>query len=409
MQHPPRGAGLGLTRGAGHRGGRATLKGRHTMKGAAKLALVVAVALVPPVCMARGQSVVACSAAAFSPHGDFVGVAIIGGTLSVLVTRADGTQQSGHTAVETDQYGGVDCSVFVGSDGKLAVVVTRVPGEDPDSVRMWDLAAAKWRSSFKVAPRMGLEGRIRVRGFWKGGHDLAVESDKLLDGRGIKQTFALALVDTTGSVVAGPRVEKPVGALDAERGALWIDVPGSATDCFRSAATFTGNSLTAVGVQTDTPRIPRSCFAGGLHGFAAGGSPVGAEGEHDGIGTRVWSCGPAGNLQKLSVPSPRKQFLDRWVESGPAALEVSPHGKFFAVNVQVTRWSHFNTQRAEWNELHVFQVAPFREIRKIGPRKGCSPGGFAVGDTDGKARVAANWCGKWVVETVSDTATERSH
>lgn len=373
------------------------------MRRLAKVALLFAFGVLPAVCMAKGQkSVIPCARAAFSVQGDLVAVTANGHTLDLEITHPGGGRESGRATIRTDQYGDVDCSVFVSGDGSLAAAVTRVPLENPESVRVWDPAAEKWQSSFELAPKTGLEGRIRVLGFWKGGHDLAVESDKLLDSSGIKQAIALALVDTRGSVVAGPRPEEPVGALDIERGASWVGVPGSPTDCSRTALSFTSNNLTPIRASTDAPQVPCSCFAGGLHGFAADGFPVGAMGRHDGIGTWVWSCAPTGNLQKLSLLSPKKQFLDRWVESGPAGLEVSPHGKFFVVVAQVTRWSWFDTQRAEWDELHIFQASPFRKIGQVGPIKGCQGiMNFALGDADGKAHVAVNWCGKWTVETMS--------
>lgn len=377
------------------------------MRRLVKVAFFFVFGVLPAVCMAKGQkSVIPCARAAFSAEGDLLAVAVNGRTLDLEVTRADGARESGRATIRTDQYGDVDCSLFVSSDGSLAAVVTRVPGENAESVRVWDLAAGKWRSSFELAPRKGLDGRITVLGFWKGGRDLAVEGDKLLDSRGIEQESALALVDTMGSVVAGPKPEEPVGELDAERGASWVHVPGSATDCFRTALSFTSNNLTSIRASTDAPHVPCSCFAGGLHGFAAGGFPVGAKGRHDGIGTWVWSCTPTSSLQRLSLPSPKKQFLDRWVESGPADLEVSPHGKFFVVVAQVTRWSWFDTQRAEWDELHIFRASPFQEIGRVGPTRGCRGiMNFALDDADGKARLAVNWCGRWNTETVSDAVT----
>lgn len=370
----------------------------------AKVALLFAFAVLPAVCMATVQKpVISCASAAFSGQGDLVTLTVNGQTLDLEITRANGTRESGRATVETDQYGQVECSVFVSGDGSLAAVVTRIPLGDPESVRVWDVTAARWRSSFELTPRTGLEGRITVLGFWRGGGDLAVESNKLLNGRGTKQADALVLVDAMGSVVAGPRPGESAGALDVERGALWVGAPGSAADCSRRTVDFAGDSVASKDVKTGVPKVPCSCFAGGLHRFAAG-LPVGAEGERNNTGTRVWSCLPAGKPQKVSLPSPPKQFADRWVESGPAGIETSPHGDFFAVVLEVTRWSHFDTQRAQWNELHVFQVSPLREVGKIGPIGRCRAlKGFAVGDASGKARVAMNWCGKWSVEGISNS------
>lgn len=374
----------------------------------AKVALLFAFAVLPAVCMAKVQkSVISCARAAFSSQGNLVALTVSGQALHLEITRANGARESARATVQTDQYGHVNCSVFVSSDGSLAAIVTRIPLGDPESVRVWDIAAAKWRSSFELTPRVGLEGRITVLGFWKGGRDLAVQSDKLLDSRGIKQAVALVLVDSTGRVVAGPKPDdEPAGALDVERGALWVGVPSSTTDCSRRTVTFMGNSLAAKDAATSVPRVPCSCFAGGLHGFAAG-LPVGAEGKHDGVGTWVWSCLLAGKMQKLSLPSPPKQLLDRWVDSGPADLGISPHGNFFGVVVEVTRWSHFDTQRAEWNELYIFQTSPLREVGKVGPVGGCRAlKGFAVGEAGGKARAAMDWCGKWSVERINDSKPE---
>lgn len=381
------------------------------MRRLAKVALLFAFGVLPAVCVAKGQkSVIPCARAAFSVQGDLVAVTANGHTLDLEITHANGARESGRAIIRTDQYGDVDCSVFVSGDGSLAAAVTRVPLENPENVRVWDLAAEKWQSSFELAPKTGLEGRIRVLGFWKGGHDLAVESDKLLDSRGIKQAVALALVDTRGSVVAGPTPEDTPGAVDVERGGLWLPIPDSRTDCFRRTVSFTSNSLASAAAKPRVPTVPCSCFSGGLHGFATGRFVVGASDKGNG-GTWVWSCRiHGGEPNKLLLPSPPKQLLDAWVDSGPAGLEVSPHGKFFVVVAQVTRWSWFDTQRAEWDELHIFQASPFREIGKVGPIKGCRGiMNFALGDADGKAHVAVNWCGKWTVETMSITEPVSHH
>lgn len=368
----------------------------------AKVALMVAFAVLPAACAAAARRpAVSCASAAFSGHGDLVTLTVAGQTVDLEVTRANGTHESGWATVKTDQYGQVECSVFVSSDGRLAAVVTRIPIGNPESVRVWDVAAARWLSSFELSQRVGFEGRITVLGFWRKGRDLAVESNKLLNGRGIKQAGALALVDAMGGVVAGPNQGEPAGALDVELGALWVGAPGAAAECPRRPVGFAGDSAASKDVKTGVQTVPCSCFAGGLHRFAAG-LPVGATSEQDGNGTRVWACSLAGRRKEVSLPSPPKRFGDRWVDSGPAGIEISPHGDFFGVAVQITRWSFLDTQQAEWNELHIFQTLPFREIGTAGPMGRCRAlNGFAVGDAGGKARVAMNWCGKWSVEGIS--------
>ena len=72
----------------------------------------------------------------------------------------------------------------------------------------------------------------------------------------------------------------------------------------------------------------------------------------------------------------------------------------------------FDTQRAEWDDLYVFQTAPFQRIGKVSAPKGCRDKdllAFAVGDTADKPQVAVNWCGKWTVQTVSSDAPASHH
>ena len=167
-------------------------------------------------------------------------------------------------------------------------------------------------------------------------------------------------------------------------------------DCFGGYVGFPGPDLIAATEGVDLYRDEHQAE------FEPGG-PYASRSLKKRSGTVVSVCRIATNeCERVVIPAPRKRFLDAWVDDGPRELQVSPDGKFLAVAVQITRW-WFDTQRAEWGELHVFQVAPFREIGKIGPRRGCSPGGFAVGDADGKAHVAADWCGKWVVETIANS------
>lgn len=411
----------------------------------AKIALLFASAVLPAVCTAKGQkSVVSCARAAFSRQGDLVAVTANGQTLDLEIIRANGARESGRATIRTNQYGDADCSVFVSDDGSLAAVATRVPLEDSESVRVWDLAAAKWRSSFELAPRKGLEGRITALGFWRGGPHLLVQG-------ATRSVLALALVGTRGEAVAGPAPASSAW-VDPDRGRVWTasggwsggcgstitgtsekcycagkDVPCSKlkTPCLYSETTFRGMLLRPpvpgparvpcdyLGGATQLVGFPSADMIAGAKGlesyrdaheaeFAPGG-PYGTKRLRTSDGTVVSVFNVATNRhEQFVIPAPRKQLLDAYVEAGPAEIEVSPHGNFFGVLVQVTRWSHFDTQRAEWNELHVFQTAPFREIGKIGPKKGCgSPGGFAVGDADGKAHVALNWCGKWTVEEVS--------
>jgi hypothetical protein len=370
------------------------------MKQVAFFVLLCAVGTLPSQSAAQKPSstgLFAC--AAFSRQGDLAEITVGKGALDLLIVRTDGTRQSSQDSVSADEH---HYEAFFTADSSVLAVSSFI-GTYPENrtvrVRIWNLKSAAWQARFDVNPRKGLEGSLGIEGFWNGGPDLMVESVRLKDAT--HSVMALALVDISGKIVAGPRPRDTARALDAERGGAWLPVPGSGTDCFRSAETFASNNAGAPAVKPGVPTAPCRCFAGGLHGFAGGKFVVGASGKGN-SGTRVWSCALAGEPQKLSLPPPPKQFLDSWVESGPADLAVSPHGTFFGVVVEVTRWNHFDTQRAEWNELHVFQTSPLREIGKLGPIKRCGALlGFAVGDADGEARVAVNWCGKWSTETVS--------
>lgn len=346
--------------------------------------------------------------AAFSRQGDLAEITVRQGALNLLIIRADGARQSSQDSVSADEY---HYEAFFPADSSVLAVASFIgtyPGDRTVRVRIWNLKSAAWQARFDVKPRRGLRGPLAIDGFWKGGPDLLVESTRLKDAT--HSVMALALVDISGKLVAGPTPEDSPGAVDAERGGLWLPIPGSGTDCFRRTVSFTSDSLESVAANPDVPTVPCSCFSGGLHGFGGGRFVVGTNDKGNG-GTWVWSCQiHGGEPNKLLLPSPPKQLLDAWVDSGPAELGVSPQGDYFGVVVEVTRWSHFDTQRAEWDELHVFQTHPFLEIGKLSPVKRCRALiGFAVGDADGKAHVAVDWCGKWTVETVSTTELVSHH
>ena len=426
----------------------------------AKFVLLFALGVMPATCAAKEfKSVIPCARAAFSQRGDLVEFTANGQSLDLEVTRANGARESGKATIRTDQYGDVDCSLFISSDDNLAAAITRVPLQNSESVRVWDVAAAKWQSSFVLEKETGLEGRISVLGFWKNSRDLAVESDKLLDKRGIKQTFALALVNASGKIIAGPKPVKH-SLVDVKRGRLWTasggwsggygaTITGTSEKCYCAGKTVACSKLKTPCLyrevtlgdtlsRTSAPgpaRVPCDCFGGStsLVGFPGANRILGAEGlasyrdAHEAefepggpygtkklrtrYGTVVSVCNVSTNgHERLVIPAPREQILDAWADAGPAQMHISSRGEFFAVAVQTTRWSLFDTQRADWNELHVFQTSPFREIGKVGPVKGCRALlAFAVGDRDGKVRVAMDWCGRWRVESLNGSKPEMHH
>lgn len=374
---------------------------QEEMKILLKASSLLLFGLFPIVCSGRQWGPYPCGSGTFSRHGELSQLTVVGAALSLDVTRPDGTRESGRATIPTDQYG-VECSVFITDDGTLVAAVTRLPLKEPESVHVWDVTANKWRSSFDFVPGHGLDGQITFLGFWKGGRDLLVESARQKDVT--HSAMALALVDVSGGVVAGP---KPVNysLVDVERGRAWVNPPGSGMGCFYRASAFDFGS--SDGAKPASPNVPCTCFGGStqLVGFPSAEIIVGAEDYNSGRGTSISSCDiPSGGRKHLVIPLPRKQLLDAYVEASPVRLDVSPRGKFFAVDVVITRWSHFDTQRAEWDELYVFQTSPFREIGRIGPKKRCdSLLGFAADDSNEKVQVAANWCGQWSVGTLNSS------
>ena len=200
-----------------------SLEGKHIVRTRARFALVLACSLSHAV-YSRASS------AAFSRQGDLAEVTVgesftrslkpvnTPQLLHLEVIRANGTRQSGQATVRTDKYGGAELSVFFSADGKLVAVVTQVPLQDPASVHVWDVTSARWLSSFDLAPRPGLEGRIAVLGFWRGGRGLVVQSWRMVDLW--HSAEGLALVSPLGETLAGPRAGH-YPQLDVERGRVW--------------------------------------------------------------------------------------------------------------------------------------------------------------------------------------------
>lgn len=415
------------------------------------LVLLVAFALLPVVCIAREhQPEISCSLGVYSQQGDLVEVTCRGQSLSLTVVRSDWSRESGQVSIQTDKYGDADCSLFISRDGSLAAVVTQVPLKNPVDVYVWDLTTARWLSSFKLAPRPGLEGNIAVLGFWKGGTDLAVQSTLMVDYWHSQE--ALAILNTSGKILAGPRAGNyPV--VDVERGRVWTasggmgscsetaegsysecscegkKVPCSRlkTPCLYSVATFRGMLLRPP--VAGKSKVSCAAFGGGsvFVGFPGPNLVAATEGlesyrdEHDAefepggpyatqslknrYGTVVSVCHIATNkCKRIVIPAPRKSFFNVWVDDGPHELQVSPDGRFFAVEARITRWGLFNIEQSVRNKLYVFQTDPFRQIATL-DRKGmfsCADlYAFAVGNSGGAARIATNWCGKWSFQTLS--------
>lgn len=363
-----------------------------------RVAMLFLLGLLPVVSVGKQRGQFPCGSAAFSRHGDLAELTVVGRALSLDIIRADGTHESGRTTISSNPYG-VECSVFITDDGTLAAVVTRLPLKERESIQVWDVTSAKWRSSFDIVPRPGLEGRITVLGFWKGGHDLLVES-------ATRSVLALALVDVSGKLVDGPAQIDHAIDVDTAHGRVWISRPGA-----NSYDVFAFDFASPPGEPVARANLPSDCSGMSTQtvGFPVPDMLVGARNWGSTQITVVSSCElKTGSHSQVRIPPPRKQFLDAYVDAGPSQLEVSPSGKFFAVRLAVTRWSHFDTQRAVWHDLYVFQTDPLRQIAKFGRKKGrwCwALDAFAVGDAGGVARVATDWCGNWKVQALPRAGT----
>ena len=330
--------------------------------------------------------------AAFSQRGDLAEVTVDKGVLSFRLIRPDGGEKTYRETIAQDEE---DCQVFFPVKAGVVAVVTRI-GKEGARVRAWNSESEKWESRFDIEPRSGLVGRLSVRGFWNGGPDLVVT------GRQRESSDApltSMLVDSAGNVVSSPGNPRPAFAVDARRNRAWSLVKDGPKGCISRPVRLTDGSLPSPG--SDLPELPCDCFAGGLRGFPTANSVVGANGKGNG-GTWVWACQSGrSSPSKLLLSSPPKRFLDRWVDSGPADLTVSPDGKFFAVVVGVTEWWATDTVRSNWNDVYVFQTEPLRELSGFKGKGKCRAlYAVAVGDFAGIPHVAMNWCGKWEIRTV---------
>ncbi len=337
--------------------------------------------------------------AAFSQSGDLAEVTVNNGVLFFRLIRPDGGEKTYREPVAKDEE---DCQVFFPVKAGSVAVVTRI-GKEGARVRVWSSETEKWGSRFDIEPRSGLVGRLSVRGFWNGGTDLVVT------GRQRESSDApltSMLVDSTGKVVSSPGNPRPAFAVDARRNRAWALVKDGPKGCISRPVRLRDGSLPIAG--SDLPELPCDCFAGGLRGFPNANSVVGANGKGNG-GTWVWACQSGkSSPSKLLLPSPPKRFLDRWVDSGPADLTVSPDGKFFAVVVGVTEWWAADTVRSNRNVVHVFQTDPLQQITRFEGRGKCKAlFAAAVGDFEGRLRIALNWCGKWKVQTITSPKSGR--